>query len=520
MGKKEARRIEDSDMLRNASHFWQSKNLQFLRCPRNFVSVTKKEESLGLTVKKDDDFSEWYTQVILKSELIDYSSVSGCLVFRPASYALWENIMKVVDPRLKDMDVKNCYFPLFIPEALLKKEETHVEGFTPEVAWVTEAGHTKLNERLAVRPTSETIMYDSYAKWIRSWRDLPLKLNQWNNVVRWEFKHPIPFIRTREFLWNEGHTAFATKEECEQEIKEIIDLWKDVCENYLALPALVGRKTEKEKFAGAIASYSLEFFLPDGKAAQGPDAHFDGQNFAKAFDIKFLNKDGNEEYAWQNTWAISTRMIGILAMVHGDDKGLIIPPKIASVHAVIVPILFDNTKDKVIAKASEVKKMLSDFNVFVDERAEYTPGWKFNEWELKGVPLRIEIGPKDLEKEQVVFVRRDISGKEFVKIKDLKKKVIEVMASIQDNLFERAKKFLNENTVLIERWEDFIKAIASKKLVKAFYCGVTECEDYVKEKTNGAKALNISFEQPELKGKKCIYCKKNAKFLVNWAKSF
>ena len=307
-----------------------------------------KEDIKGITVKKDKNFSEWYTQVVQKADLADYTKVSGCIVFKPYAYAIWENIKDIVDGKIKKMGVKNVYFPLLIPESLLKKEKEHVKGFNPEVAWVTHTGNTKLNERLAIRPTSETIMYDSYSKWIRSWRDLPLKLNQWCSVVRWEFKHGIPFLRTREFLWNEGHTVFANKGEAEKECIDILNMYYDVVKNYLALYGVKGKKTEKEKFAGAEYTLSIECFMPNGKAIQGPDSHFDGQNFAKAFNIKFIDKDEKEKYVWQNTWAITTRMIGILIAVHGDDKGLVLPPKIAPNKVVIVPILFKKDKDKVI----------------------------------------------------------------------------------------------------------------------------------------------------------------------------
>ncbi|MBW2984422.1 proline--tRNA ligase, partial [Candidatus Woesearchaeota archaeon] len=281
-----------------------------------------KEKQVGITAKKEN-FSEWYTQVIQKADLADYSDVSGCIVFKPNSYAIWERIVAEVDKRIKKLGVKNAYFPLFIPEKFLKKEQAHVKGFSPEVAWVTQAGGSKLDERLAVRPTSETIMYDSYSKWIRSWKDLPLRLNQWNNVVRWEFKHPVPFLRTREFLWNEGHTAFATKQEAEKEIQDIINMYKEVLEKYLALPGIIGKKTEKEKFAGAEYTVSIELLMPNGRAIQGPDAHSDGQNFAKAFNISFLDQNEKKQYVWQNTWAITTRMLGIMIAIHGDDKGAV-----------------------------------------------------------------------------------------------------------------------------------------------------------------------------------------------------
>src|SRR3989339_767059 len=386
--------------------------------------MAKEKETVGLSAKKSQDISTWYTEVIQKSGLADYTDVSGCIVFRPYAYAIWEKIVKAVDERIKKMGVQNAYFPLFIPEKLLKKEQAHVKGFSPEVAWVTHAGDSKLEERLAIRPTSETIMYESYKNWIRSWRDLPLKINQWNNVVRWEFKHPVPFLRRREFLWNEGHTVFATKEEAEKECLDILNMYDSILKEYFALYGVKGKKTEKEKFAGAEYTLSIELFLPNGRAIQGPDSHHDGQNFAKAFDIKYLDKNEKEQYVWQNTWAITTRMIGVLIMVHGDDKGLVLPPKLAPLQVVIVPILFKDSKDKVLKEAKEIKEKLSGhLSVYLDDRDEYSPGWKFNEWELKGVPIRIDIGPKDLEKNQGVLFRRDTLKKENVNLKEVSKRV-------------------------------------------------------------------------------------------------
>jgi prolyl-tRNA synthetase len=477
-----------------------------------------KEKQVGITAKKSD-FSEWYTQVIQKADLADYTEVSGCIVFKPDSYAIWERIVFEVDKRLKKLGVRNAYFPLFIPEKLLKKEEKHVKGFSPEVAWVTHAGKTKLDERIAVRPTSETIMYDSYSKWIRSWKDLPLRLNQWNNVVRWEFKHPVPFLRTREFLWNEGHTAFATKEEAEAEIKDIINLYKEVLENFLALPGFIGKKTDKEKFAGAEYTISIELLMPNGRAIQGPDAHSDGQNFAKAFGISFLDQNEKKQYVWQNTWAITTRMIGIMLAIHGDDKGAVLPPRIAPLQIGIVPIIFKDSKEKVVKKAKEVEKMLKGYSVKLDDREGYSAGWKFNELELKGVPLRVEIGPKDVEKDQVVVVRRDTGEKEFVKINDLTKKVAETLDAIHNNLFNKAEKFLKDNTVKAEKFDDLKKAIKNQKLVLAPFCGEPACEESIKDKTGGATSRNIPFGQKPIKGK-CVHCGKESKFLVYFGKTY
>ena len=481
--------------------------------------MAKEKETVGLSAKKSQDISTWYTKVIQKSGLADYTDVSGCIVFRPYAYAIWEKIVKAVDERIKKMGVQNAYFPLFIPEKLLKKEQAHVKGFSPEVAWVTHAGDSKLEERLAIRPTSETIMYESYKNWIRSWRDLPLKINQWNNVVRWEFKHPVPFLRTREFLWNEGHTVFATKEEAEKECIDILNMYDNVLNEYFALYGVKGKKTEKEKFAGAEYTYSIELFLPNGRAIQGPDSHHDGQNFAKAFDIKYLDKNEKEQYVWQNTWAITTRMIGVMIMIHGDDNGLVLPPKLAPIQIAIVPILFKDSKEKVIKKAKEVKERLSDYSVELDDREEYTAGWKFNEYELKGVPIRIEIGPKDLEKEQAVLVRRDTLKKEFVLIKDIKEKVNKTLDSIHDNLYKQSKNLLEDNLVEVKNMEEFKKAIDNKKLVKALFCGETECEDYIKDTTGGATSRCIPFSQKLVTGK-CVHCGKQAKFMVYWGKSY
>lgn len=477
------------------------------------------KNTAGITVKKDEDFSEWYTQTIIKSELADYTDVSGCIVFRPGVYQIWEKVVKIVDEKFKKEGIQNCYFPLLIPEKLLSKEKEHVEGFSPEVAWVTEAGDSQLSERLAVRPTSETIMYQSYSKWIKSWKDLPLRLNQWNNVVRWEFKHPVPFLRTREFLWNEGHTAFATKKEAEAERDVIINIYKDVVENYMGLKGLIGKKSEKEKFAGAVYTVSMEYLLPNGKAIQGPDFHHDGQNFSKAFDINFLDKNEKKEYAWQNTFAITTRMLGVMLAVHGDDKGLVIPPRLAENKVVIIPILFDDTKEKVIKKSNEIKKELKKFNPKLDDREDYSPGWKYNEWELKGIPIRLELGPKDLEKNQVVLVRRDTRDKKEVKIKDISKEVESILEEIQNNLFKKSEKDLDSNLIEVKNWNDFKEALSSKKIVLAPFCNTKDCEEYIKDKTKGGKSLNIPFDQPKIK-ESCIHCKKEAKVMCYFGKSY
>ncbi len=480
----------------------------------------KEKDEKGITAEKDE-FSEWFTQLMQKAELADYTSVSGAIVFKPTAYAIWEKIKEEVDKRFKKLGIKNCYFPLLIPEKTLSKEQEHVKGFKPEVAWVTHAGDTKLNERLAIRPTSETIMYESYSKWIRSWRDLPLKLNQWNNVMRWEFKHAIPFLRTREFLWNEGHTVYSSKEEAEKEKDEIIGIYKEVCEKFLALPSLIGKKSEKEKFAGAEYTVSMEFYMPNGKCVQGPDFHFDGQNFAKAYNIKFLDKDGKEKYAYQNTFAISTRMLGVIFAIHSDSKGLILPPNIAPNKIVIVPILFEDSKEKVIKKSKEIEKSLDEFSPILDYREEYKPGFKFNEWELKGIPLRIEIGPKDLKENKVVVVRRDSGKKEEIKIKDLKKKIEKILEDIQNNLLKKADKLLKDSIVNVKSFNELKKAINNKKIAFASLCKSRECEDNLKFETSGAKVLNIPETQPkELEKSECVICNKKADYFAYIGKSY
>ncbi len=476
-------------------------------------------EQEGITTKKSENFDEWYTQVILKSQFADYSAVSGCLVFRPAAYAVWETIQKVVDKEFKEIGIQNVYFPLLIPEKLLQKEKEHVEGFSPEVAWVTQTGDTKLDERLAIRPTSETIMYDSFPKWIRSWRDLPLRLNQWNSVLRWEFKHPTPFLRSREFLWNEGHTAFSTKEEAEGERDQILDIYKMITQEYMALPGIIGKKTDKEKFAGAVATFSIEHLLPDGKAIQGPDFHNDGQNFAKAFNIQFLDKDGKNQFAWQNTWAISTRELGVMIAAHADDKGLVMPPKLAPIQAVIVPIMDDKSKSSVLKEAKKIEKALKNVRVKLDDRDYQTPGRKFNEWELKGVPLRIEIGPRDIKSKQVVLVRRDTSAKRLVRIDNVGKEVEKELESIQKSMFDKASKFVKDNTHRVENYKELKELIKVKKgFFQSGWCEDSNCENKIKEET-GLKITNMPLEQGKLVPN-CVYCGRKSKANANLAKSY
>ena len=477
---------------------------------------------IGVTVKKSENFSEWYTQVILKSELADYAPVKGCMIFRELSYAIWEKIQEIFDTKIKATGHKNVYFPLFIPEHFLKKEAEHFEGFVPEVAWVTMGGDTPLEEKLALRPTSETIMYATFAKWIRSWRDLPVKINQWCNIIRWDTKGTKLFLRTREFLWQEGHTVHATKEEADQEVMQILNEYKDLMENYLAIPVLKGKKSEREKFPGALYTTCLEAIMPDGKALQMATSHHLGQNFSKVFKIKFLDKEEKEQYAWQTSWGFSTRLIGALVMVHGDDKGLVLPPKIAPIQVVIVPIPYkDVDTEQILAKAKEIYEKLhkNGIQVVLDDRTEYTPGWKFNDWELKGVPIRIEIGPRDLKQGQVTLARRDTFEKTAVKEENVTDAVTKLLKDIQRNLFEKAKKILEENITTVTAYKDFKKVLKEKGgFIRACWCGSSDCEKNVKEET-GATIRIVPLEKEKIFAN-CIYCGEEAKEVVYFARSY
>jgi prolyl-tRNA synthetase len=469
---------------------------------------------------KEKNFSQWYVDVVRKAELADYTTIKGCMVIRPYGYGLWENMQAGLDRRIKETGHKNAYFPLFIPESLLKKEAEHVEGFAPELAWVTHGGNQKLEERLAVRPTSEAIICSLYSKWVRSWRDLPILINQWVNIVRWE-KVTRLFLRTTEFLWQEGHTVHKSKQEAEEETLKILNqVYRDYIEKDLAIPVIVGRKTEKEKFAGALHTYTLEALMGDGKMLQAGTSHNLGQNFAKAFDIKFLDEDQQEKYVWQTSWGTTTRLIGALVMVHGDERGLKLPPKVAPVQVIIVPIMFDKTKKEVLEKAESIHTILkNDFRVEIDTRDGYTPGWKFNEWEMRGVPLRLEIGPKDMAKGQVMLARRDTGEKIAVKEEKLVEIVKGLLDNIQENLFTRAKKFLEENIREASDYNEFKKIIEKQRgLIKTYWCGSKDCEDKIKEETK-ASIRCIPFEQEEASGK-CIYCGKESSTLVYFARAY
>ncbi|MEX0920753.1 MAG: proline--tRNA ligase [Candidatus Pacearchaeota archaeon] len=468
----------------------------------------------GLTVKKSEDISEWYTEIIQKAELADYAPVKGFMIIRPNAYSIWEKIQKYFNDVLKKLEVKNAYFPLLIPESFFKKEAEHAKGFSPELAYIKNSGK---GEKLALRPTSETIIYDSYSKWIRSHRDLPLKINQWCNVIRWEVKQTKPFLRTREFLWQEGHNVFETEKEAEKDMTKMIHEYKKLLETQLAIPVLTGLKSNSETFAGAKKTMTIEALMPDGKCLQCGTSHNLGQNFSKSFKVSFKNENEEDQYAWQTSWGFSTRLIGALIMIHGDDKGLVLPPKVAENKIVVVPILFEKTKSKTLKKAKEISKKLKKFNPFLDDREEYSPGWKFNEWELKGIPLRIEIGPKDIANKQVVVVRRDTGTKEIVKERNLKNKIPEILEEIQKSLFKKAKKFLDENIVEANSIKELKSKIKEGKIVKAYFSNNKETEKLIKDFTDGATSRIV---KESTKLGKCIQTGKKTNTLGYFAKSY
>lgn len=476
-------------------------------------------KDIGITVKKSEDFSEWYTQVVLKAGLVDYAPVKGFVILRPYGYSIWESIKDTADRRFKETGHQNAFLPVLIPESLLGKESEHFEGFKPEVFWVTHSGNDELSERLALRPTSETLAYDVFSRWIRSYRDLPLKLNFWNSALRAEIKATKPLIRTSEFLWQEGHTVHATEEEAKEEVMTILEIYRDIVENYLAIPVVVGRKSDKEKFVGALYTTTLEALMADGKALQMGTSHNLGQNFSKPFGIKYLGTDDKEHYAWQTSWGISWRLIGALIMVHGDDKGLVLPPKVASIQVVIVPILYgDKGASVILEKVKQIKDSLSDFRVHVDDRKEFTPGYKFNDWEMKGVPLRLEIGPKDLEKNSVMLVRRDTGQKTSVGNEEMVSKIKLILQEIQDNLYNKAKELLTKHVNDVNDYAKFKQVIDDNGgFVKASWCGDMECETKIKEET-GADIRVIPFNQDSVS--QCIYCKKEGKHMVYFARGY
>ena len=443
-------------------------------------------KEVGITVKKSVDFSDWYTQCVIKSGIADYSPGKGFIILRPYGYAIWENIKEILDDQFKKTGHKNGFLPVLIPESLLTVEKNHFEGFMPEVYWVTKSGNNDLGEKLAVRPTSETLAYSMFSKWISSYRDLPLKLNFWNSALRAEIKSTKPLIRNSEFLWQEGHTAHSNEKEASDEVRMILDLYKMLIEEYLAIPTVSGLKTDKEKFVGANYTTCLESLMPDGKALQMATSHNLAQNFSKPFEIKFLDKDSAEHLVWQTSWGISWRVIGALIMVHGDDKGLILPPKISPTQVIIVPIYKDESKEIVKQKAYELENKLKDSNIraYTDDRDEFTSGWKFNEWEMKGVPLRVNIGIRDIREEQVELIRRDTRERFYVKEKDLVNETLSILENIQSNMYHLAKNYLVTNTRNATRLDELLSMLdSSGGFVACSWCGKRECEDLVKEKT-------------------------------------
>lgn len=477
--------------------------------------MAKEKKFVEAITPMAEDFAQWYTDVVKKAELVEYSSVKGCMILRPNGYAIWENIMQQLDARFKETGVENVAMPLFIPESLLQKEKEHVEGFAPEVAWVTHGGNEKLQERLCVRPTSETLFCDLYKNIVQSHRDLPKLYNQWCSVVRWE-KTTRPFLRTTEFLWQEGHTAHATAEEAEERTVLMLKIYADFCENVLAIPVIRGRKTDKEKFAGAHSTYTIEALMHDGKALQSATSHNFGDGFAKAFGIQYTDKDNTLKYVHQTSWGLSTRLIGAIIMAHGDDNGLVLPPRIAPTQVMIVPI--QQKKEGILEKCMEVKDMLSNFSVKVDD-SDKSPGWKFSESEMRGIPVRVELGPKDMEANQAVLVRRDTHEKITVSLDNIAEEVGTLLETIQKDMFERAKAHREAHTYVARTFDEFVKTVEEKPgFVKAMWCGDRACEDKIKELTT-ATSRCMPFEQEHL-ADTCVCCGKPAVKMVYWGKAY
>lgn len=469
---------------------------------------------------QNEDFSRWYIDVIKKADLMSYSPVRGCIVFKPDGYEIWELIQKELDRRFKETGHRNAYFPLFIPESFFQKEKEHVEGFNPELPWVTEAGGEKLEERLAIRPTSETMIGHMYSEWINSYRDLPLLINQWANVVRWE-KRTQPFIRTTEFLWQEGHTAHEDEADARRETMQMLDIYRDFLENYLAIPVIVGQKTPSEKFAGAVDTYSIEAMMKDGKAVQAGTSHYLGTNFAVAFDIKYLDRENKHQYCHTTSWGTTTRLIGALIMVHGDDRGLVLPPKVAPTQAVLIPIGPPKTREQVVGRIQELLAELKQAGVRakVDDDPNQSPGWKFNEYEMRGVPVRVELGPRDMENGQVVLVSRVTGEKRIVPQDRFVAEVEQLLEETHKEMLERAKRFRDESMTDVDTLDEF-KAFLNERRGFAYagWCGSDACEAQVKEET-GATSRNIPFHPPVQKSR-CLVCGDDAKHTVVFGRAY
>lgn len=479
--------------------------------------MAKDQRQVESITNMDVDFAQWYTDVCTKAELIDYTSVKGMFIYRPYGYAIWENIQKDLDARFKKTGHENVYMPLFIPESLLQKEKDHVQGFAPEVAWVTQGGEEELTERLCVRPTSEVLFCDHYAKIINSYRDLPKLYNQWCSVVRWE-KTTRPFLRSAEFLWQEGHTMHETAQEAREETQRMLHVYADFYKETLAIPALIGRKTEKEKFAGALETYTIEPMMHNGVALQGGTSHYFGDGFAKSFGITFTGRDNTLQSPFQTSWGVSTRMIGAIIMVHGDDNGLVLPPKVAPIQVVVLPVA--QHKPGVLEKARQLADRLGEtYRVKLDD-SDNSPGWKFSEYEMKGVPLRLEIGPKDIENNQCVLVRRDNRQKRFVPLDQLEQAVAEELAAVHEGLYQRALDNLHEKMHTARTHEEFLDIAANKPgFIKAMWCGDSACEDKLKEETGGVKSRCIPFEEEHV-ADTCVCCGRPAKHQVYWGRQY
>ncbi|RKN86484.1 proline--tRNA ligase [Paenibacillus ginsengarvi] len=482
--------------------------------------MSKEKQFVKEITPQGEDFSRWYIDAISKAELMSYSPVRGCVVLRPDGYEIWENIQRELDRKFKETGHRNAYFPLFIPESFFQKEKEHVEGFNPELPWVTEAGGEKLEERLAIRPTSETMIGHMYSNWINSYRDLPVLINQWANVVRWE-KRTLPFLRTTEFLWQEGHTAHEDEADARKETMQMLEVYRDFAENFLAIPVIMGQKTPSEKFAGAVDTYSIEAMMKDGKAVQAGTSHYLGTNFAQAFDIKYLDRDNTQQFVHTTSWGVSTRLIGALIMVHGDDRGLALPPKVAPTQAVVIPIGPSKTRDQVVPRAEEMFYELkrAGIRVKLDDSPDQSPGWKFNEYEMRGVPIRIEFGPRDMENGQAVLVSRVTGEKRPVKLDDIVQEVSKMLDEVHDAMYNNAKTFMESNFKAFDTLDE-VKAFmgAQRGFVLAGWCGSDVCERQVKEEA-GATSRNIPFEPAEHKTK-CLVCGEKAKHTVVFGKSY
>ncbi len=479
--------------------------------------MAKEKKLVEAVTSMEEDFTQWYTDVVKKAELMDYSSIKGCMIFKPNGYAIWENIQKQMDARFKAIGVENVYMPMFIPESLLDKEKDHVEGFAPEVAWVTQGGAETLPERLCVRPTSETLFCDLYANIVQSYRDLPKVYNQWCSVVRWE-KTTRPFLRSSEFLWQEGHTAHATAEEAEEWTVRMLNVYADFCEEVLAIPMVKGRKTDKEKFAGAMATYSIEALMHDGKALQSGTSHNFGDGFARAFEIQYTDKENRLQYVHQTSWGVSTRLIGAIIMVHGDDSGLVLPPRIAPVQVMVIPI--QQQKEGVLDQALKVRDTLAEaFRVKIDDSAK-TPGWKFAEQEIRGIPVRVELGPKDIVKGECVVVRRDTREKIVVPLPELNTRMAEILETMQADMLDRAKAFLASHISDAHDYAEFRQVAAEKPgFIRAMWCGEEACELKIKEDTTVTSRC-MPFGDQEQIAQTCVCCGKPAHKLVYWGKAY